>query len=139
MGSLLLIRRYDRRSRQLAPGSRAYTLTLLALGLVAALWTVGLYADQFGTDDAIYIGDHLPDQPGITIYSIDRIAISGPGVVAAEITQPDTKYHYQYSGLRLLLHSSERYLLLPVGWQHGQDRIFLLHDDDTIRIDIAAQ
>jgi hypothetical protein len=126
-------------SRQATPGPRAYSLTLLALGLVAGLWAVGLYGDQVGTEDAIYMVDHLADEPGVTIYSIDRIAITGPGVVVAEITQPGTKYHYQYSGLRLLLHSSDKYLLLPVGWQYGQDRLFLLHEDDTIRVDITTR
>jgi hypothetical protein len=125
-------------SRQTSPGPRAYSLTLLALGLVAGLWAVGLYGDQVGTGNAIYMVDHLPDEPGVTIYSINRIAITGPGVVVAEITQPGTKYHYQYSGLRLLLHSPDRYLLLPVGWRYGQDRVFLLHEDDTIRVDITT-
>jgi len=60
-------------------------------------------------------------------------------VVVTEITQPGTKYHYQYSGLRLLLHSSDKYLLLPVGWQYEQDRLFLLHEDDTIRVDITTR
>lgn len=108
-------------SPHVAPLSRAYTLTLLTLGLAATLWAVGLYGNQVGIGTAINMVDHLPDQPDVTIYSIDRMAITGPGIVAAEITQPGTKYHYQYSGLRLLLHSPDRYLLLPEGWRHGQD------------------
>lgn len=121
-----------------APSSRTYTLTLLTLGLISTLWAVGLYGNQVGIDTATDMVDHLPDQPGVTIYSIDRMAIAGPGVIVAEITEPGAKYHYQYSGLRLLLHSPDRYLLLPKGWRHGQDRVFLVHDDDTIRIDITA-
>ncbi|MDQ3765510.1 MAG: hypothetical protein M3460_29955 [Actinomycetota bacterium] len=43
------------------------------------------------------------------------------------------------TGLRLLLHSPDKYLLLPKDWRHGQDSVFLLHNDDTIRVDITAQ
>ncbi|MGH3824720.1 MAG: hypothetical protein ACRDRA_18085 [Pseudonocardiaceae bacterium] len=127
-------------SRQAVCSSRTYTsLTLLALGLVAAVWALSLYGDQVGTGAATDMADHLSEQRDITIYSMERIAIAGPGVVSAEITQPGTKYHYQYTGLRLLLHSPEGYLLLPAGWRHGEDRIFLLRDDDTIRVDITAR
>lgn len=126
--------------RQAVPESRTYpSLTLLALGLVAAIWAVSLYGDQVGTGAATDMVDHLSEQRGITIYSIERIALTGPGVVSAEITQPGAKYHYQYTGLRLLLHSPEGYLLLPAGWRHGEDRIFLLRDDDSIRVDITAR
>jgi len=118
--------------------SRVYTLTLLTPGLAATLWWVGLYGYQVGRSLATEMVRHLPNRPAVTIYSIDRIAITGPGVVSTEITQLGSKYHYQYSGLRLLLHSPDRYLLLPKDWRHGQDPVFLLHDD-TIRVDIAAQ
>lgn len=126
-------------SRQAAPASPAYVMTLLALGLIAALSAVGLYGEQVGIGLATNTAGRLPDQPSVTIYSTERISIAGPGVVAAEITQPSSKYHYQYSGLRLLLHAPDRYLLLPVGWQHGQDPVFVLHDNDTIRVDITVQ
>jgi hypothetical protein len=126
-------------SRPAAPIPRAYTLTLIALGLVAALWAVGLYGDQIGVGVATDFADYLPDQPSVMIYSTERIAVAGPGVVAAEITQPGTKYHYQYSGLRLLLHAPDKYLVLPVGWRHGRDQVFVLRDDDTIRVDITTR
>jgi hypothetical protein len=126
-------------SRQAAPASPAYIVTLLVLGLVAALSAVSLYGEQVGIGLATDAAGRLRDQPSVTIFSTERISIAGPGVVAAEITQPSSKYHYQYSGLRLLLHSPDRYLLLPVGWQHGQDPVFVLHDNDTIRVDITAQ
>lgn len=124
---------------QTAPVSRTYTVILIALGLLAALWTVGLYGEQVGVNQAVRLVDYLADQPSVTIYSTERIAVSGPGVVAATITQPESKYHYQYSDLRLLRRTSDIYLLLPAGWQHGQDPVFVLRDSDTIRVDIIAQ
>ncbi|MGB6162848.1 MAG: hypothetical protein WCF33_16725 [Pseudonocardiaceae bacterium] len=126
-------------SRQATPTAPAYIVTLIALGLVAVLSAVSLYGKQVGIGVATDTADRLPDQPSVTIFSTERISIAGPGVVTAEITQPNSKYHYQYSGLRLLLHAPDRYLLLPVGWQPGQDPVFVLHDNDTIRVDITAQ
>lgn len=126
-------------SRHAVPASRAYRLILLALGLIAVIWVVSLYGEHVGTDRATEIVDYLSDEPSVTVYSTERIAIAGPGVVDADISQAGSKYHYQYSGLRLLLHSPDKYLLLPAGWRHGQDPVFVLHDDNTIRVDITAR
>jgi hypothetical protein len=119
--------------------SRVYILTLLALGLVAGLWAVSLYGDQVGTRLAADFVAELPDQPGVVIYSTERIALNGPGINVSDIAQSSTKYHWQYSGLRLLTHTPDKFLLLPAGWQHGRDRVFLLRDDDSIRIDIIPR
>ncbi|HEX4102863.1 MAG TPA: hypothetical protein VHY21_20340 [Pseudonocardiaceae bacterium] len=121
------------------PPSRAYTLTLLALGLVAGLWAVSLYGDHVGTRLGAEMVTQLPAQSGIVIYSTERIALHGHGIIVTEITQPGTKYHYQYTGLRLLARSPDKFLLLPSLWQHGQDRVLLLQDNDSIRVDIAAR
>jgi hypothetical protein len=116
---------------------RGYTLTLLILGLLAALWTVSLYGDNVGTRRATDMTTQLFAQSGVTIYSTERIALKGPGVDVQPI-EPPGKYRYQYTGLRLLAHSSDKFLLLPLGWQHGHDRAFLVRDDNSIRVDIAA-
>lgn len=108
------------------PYPRVQALTLRTLGLLGALWAVGLYADQVGTRTATDIVTGLPEQPAVVVYSAERIAVSGTGVEISEITRPGSRYHYQYSGLRLLTRSAGKYLLLPVGGQRGQDRLFLL-------------
>lgn len=126
------------RQPQVAPNSRVQTLVLLSIGLLASLWAVSLYGDHTGTRTAIDMAARLPYQSEVVVYSTTRIALNGPGVSVTEITQPGTKYHYQYNGLRLLAHSTDKYILLPMYWQHGRDRVFLIRDDDTVRIDIAA-
>lgn len=119
--------------------SRAYCLILLVLGLVAGLWVVGLYGDRVGTRLATNTAAQLPNRPGVVIYSTERIALNGPGIDVREIAQPDSKYHYQYTGLRLLVRAPDKFLLLPVSWEHGHDRVLVLRDDDSVRIDIAAR
>ncbi|MGH4014195.1 MAG: hypothetical protein ACRDSL_09760 [Pseudonocardiaceae bacterium] len=118
---------------------RAQALVLLTLGLLGLVWAVGLHADQVGKRTATDIVAGLPARPAVVLYSAERIAVAGTGVAVAEIAQPGSKYRYQYSGLRLLARSTDKYLLLPVDWQRGRDRIFIVPDDDSVRIDIAAR
>lgn len=119
--------------------SRMHTSILLTLGFVAGLWAVSLYGDQLGTRHATDFVAQLSDQPEVAIYSTERIALNGPGVDVSDITLPGIKYHCQYTGLRLLAHTPGKLLLLPAKWQHGHDRVFLLRDDNSIRIDIIAR
>jgi hypothetical protein len=119
--------------------SRSLTLVLLTLGVIGVVWVVGLHAEQVGKRDAIAIVASLPDRPVVVLYSTERIAVAGAGVQVAEIIQPGSKYRYQYSGIRLFDRSTDKYLLLPVGWQRGRDRVFIIQDDDSVRVDIAAR
>jgi hypothetical protein len=120
------------------PLSRLYTVVLLMGGLVAALWTVSIYAAQVGTRLAITTAAELPSRPGVLVYSVERIAVSGPGITSSSISQPGEKYHFQYTGLRFLGRGPDKLLLAPAKWQHGRDRVFLVRDDDSVRIDIQA-
>lgn len=121
------------------PSFRLQRTALLALGLLASLWAVTLYANNHGAQTAIAWAARLPAEPTAVIYSTDRISLFGPGVQVAEVDQPGTKYHYQYSGMRLLARSNDKLLLLPVGWQHGRDTIFLIRDDNSIRVELIAE
>jgi hypothetical protein len=122
-----------------AARSRMYISTLLTLGFVAGLWAVSLYGDQVGTHGATDFVVQLSNQSEVIIYSTERIALNGPGINVSDITQPGIRYHCQYTGLRLLAHTPDKILLLPAKWQHGHDRVFLLRDDNSIRIDIIAR
>jgi hypothetical protein len=100
---------------------------------------LSLYADRLGTRLAADTAADLPVQPGVVVYSTERIALSGPGVTVDEIVQPGVKYRFQYTGLRLLGRAPDKFLLLPSRWQRGRDRVLLLRDDNSIRIDIEAR
>jgi hypothetical protein len=119
--------------------SRMYTSILLTLGFVAGLWAVSLYGDRLGTRHATDFVAQLSNQSEVVIYSTERIALNGPGINVSDITPPGIKYHCQYTGLRLLVHTPDKLILLPAKWQHGHDRVFLLRDDNSIRIDIIAR
>jgi hypothetical protein len=130
--------RIMRPSPRVTSPSRIQPIVLLALGLLGIMWAVSLYAGQVGTDIASRLVAGLHDRSPVVIYSTERIAIAGTGVGVAEIAQPGNKYHYQYSGIRLLTHSTDKYVLVPMNWQRGRDRAFILRDNDSIRIDVGG-
>jgi hypothetical protein len=117
---------------------RLQKLALSTVGLLALLWAVALYANQIGTQLATTLAARLPAEPAVTLYSTDRIAIAGSGVQLEEINEPGTKYHFQYNGTRLLARSDDKFMLIPVNWQRGRDRIFLVRDNESVRIDLTA-
>lgn len=123
---------------RLATPPRAYSLILLALGLVAALWGVSIYGNKVGTRNAAEFAAQLITEPRVVVYSTERIALNGPGIRVDDITQPGTKYRYQYSGVRLLVRAPDKFLLLPARWQHGRDHAIIIRDDSSVRIDIEA-
>ena len=47
-------------------------------------------------------------------------------------------YRFQYSGIRTLIRTKQALLLIPVGWQRGRDRVFVVPDDGSSRVDIIA-
>jgi hypothetical protein len=124
--------------RAAPPHSRIQVFVLLALGLLGMLWWVSLYANQVGTAMASNLAVELPYKPPVDVYSTERIEIAGPGVKDGEIVQPGSKYHFKYSGLRLLVHTADKYLLLPKNWQRGRDMVFIVRDNDSIRIDVRV-
>jgi hypothetical protein len=135
-----LARTYGRwPSPRVAPHSRTQTFVLLVLGLLGMMWSVSLYAGQLGADVASRLVSELHNRSSVVIYSTERIAVAGTGVEVVEIAQPGNKYHYQYSGICLLTHSTDRYILLPMNWKRGRDRVFILRDNDSIRIDVATR
>lgn len=122
--------------RSFGSQARVRAVVLVALGLLGILWWLTLYANQVGHRIAVNTVASLQGEPEIIVYSSDRIAIAGPGIVVDEIRQMGSKYRYRYSGLRLLVQAGGKYILIPVGWKKGRDSVFLVQVDGTIRLDI---
>ncbi|MFI6167056.1 hypothetical protein ACIBCN_09720 [Nocardia sp. NPDC051052] len=140
----LLRRKYPvlLRSRRRVPGTtagfQAQPLVLVALIALSYLWAVGAAADHQGHGDAQRAeAAHFVDRSSVLIFSTERLAIEGSGATVGEITAPGEKYRYVYSGLWLLASTPDRYFLIPQRWSVAQDRVFIVRDSDTIRIDIA--
>ncbi|MEV0029986.1 hypothetical protein [Nocardia sp. NPDC050793] len=114
------------------------TIALVAVAMIGYVWAAAAFAERKGTDDALHQESvHFVDRPAIVVFSVDRLGIEGGGAQLGEITAPNEKYRYVYSGLWLLVRTSDRYYLLPQQWKAKQDRVFVIKDSDSIRIDIA--
>ena len=113
-------------------------LILVALGLLAFFWWVALSAANAGHQTAEDSAREPVNDFQVILYSVDKIALSGPGVSVDPLNLADSKYRYRYSGLRLLAYSSGKYILLPQHWQHGRDSAFVVSDDENVRVDVIA-
>lgn len=123
-----------------SPGLRQpqYQITL-ALVVVAILWALSLYAIQVGRNNAVVDSVHGNALPSVVLYTTQRLAIAGSGVDVREINLTNSKYHFQYSGLRLLTRNGDRLFLIPAGWLRDRDSAFILRESDDLRADIRTR
>lgn len=57
----------------------------------------------------------------------------------AELPASDSAYRFQYTGLRLWVHSGGKYFLLPRTWSDTNGSAAALPDNDTIRLESAPR
>ncbi|MEV7094020.1 hypothetical protein AB0M80_14415 [Amycolatopsis sp. NPDC051045] len=112
---------------------------LAALAAIGALWSVSSYARTNGEQSARDVADHLNSRPAIALYSVGRLAVSGPGISITEISQKDSKYKFCYTGLVSLIHTSDKYLLTSQQWRHGRDAVYVIPISGDVRIDAIAR
>jgi hypothetical protein len=96
-----------------------------------------LYANAVGIGAAEDLVRGLPTRTAVAVYSIQPLALHGPGVTEQPLNR-QYLYHYRYQGLRLLITRSGTYYLLPLGWsqQNGNNITYILDDSDQIRIEL---
>jgi hypothetical protein len=126
------------RRRVLVPG--AVLLLVTACGAGCLLWSWSLYASDVGVTRAREFAADLPYKESVSVYSTERLAISGPGVNALSLAGTGSRYAVRYDGLRLLVRAADGTLfLVPVDWRRGRDGVFQIKDDEHIRIDVVAR
>jgi hypothetical protein len=121
-----------------AAPARALVLLLAGLGLLGAFWAAGLQADAAGRRFAEDLVDRLPAEPQVVLFTEHRLQLDGPGVQVAPLGADGDRYRFQYSGIRTLIRTKQALLLIPVGWQPGRDRVFVVPDDGSSRVDIIS-
>jgi hypothetical protein len=100
-----------------------------------AFWAAALLASGKGTHDAAATAADLPDHTAIAVYSIDRLALGGPGVHVEEFSA-DEHYRYRYTGLRVLLTRPDRYFIVPVGWRRGLNATYVITAGGDTRVEL---
>jgi hypothetical protein len=114
-------------------------LALVILVVVLSLfWAATNYAQAIGRGRAASFARGLAGRPGVTVYSVDRLFLQGPGVIEVTLPAgPHASYHYRYSGLRLLTESHGHFFLLPEGWTLASGPTIVLDDTDKLRVEFV--
>ena len=110
----------------------ALTIATVALSL---FWSFSVAAASAGLADSHRLASNqLRDLPRVIVYSAEALALSGPGVEGERMPGQST-YPWRYTGLRLLVRSSDQYFLLPTGWVSRDDVAIVLRDSKTLRFE----
>jgi hypothetical protein len=124
--------------RVFASGSRKSlpeAFAFWALITLSAFWAISDFAQVSGRGAARVTGANLQARPAVTIFSVEPLGLEGPGVTAT--TEPASeRYRHSYSGLRVLLRTGGRYLLLPEDWEPG-DAVFLIDESPGLRFEFS--
>jgi hypothetical protein len=116
--------------------SRAEAVALIAVDVLLIFWVVAVYADNNGTQYSEQL--KLRSLPGVVVYSSDPLGLAAPGLSVKKLAPGQSRYSYRYSGLKYLLYSSGQYFLLPDGWKRGHDPVFVLRQDDGMRVEFYS-
>jgi hypothetical protein len=142
LGLLLLIgaARLAARSFARAPAlSTAALATTLAVVACTVAWSWSLYASYVGVSGARELQDGLAQEQAISVTSVNRLALTGHGIVPVDLSGAGSIYKVRYDGLRLLAVGANGDLfLLPKNWLKGRDPVIVLKMNDNIRIDVVA-
>ncbi|MFI6992689.1 hypothetical protein [Nonomuraea wenchangensis] len=111
-----------------------------ALLLVLLLWAVTLYAQRRGAEAALQYRVDSAGLPSTVVYAARRLHLEGPGIKETELPDPAAMYRYRYTGLRLLIHSNQRYFLLPACWASDPwARAIALPADGSLRLEFSVR
>ncbi len=111
-----------------------------ALLLVLLLWAVTLYAQRRGAEAALQYRVDSAGLPSTVVYAARRLHLEGPGIKETELPDPAAMYRYRYAGLRLLIHSNQRYFLLPACWASDPwARAIALPADGSLRLEFSVR
>lgn len=77
--------------------------------------------------------------PSAVVYTPERLHIAGEGVTESRLRQragEPARYRYRYDGLRLLIHTNDRYFLVPTCWAAGtRHRAIAIPDESSVRLE----
>jgi len=132
-GGVLLLTWPSRAKRH---GGFSYALAVV-VAAVCTLWAAALYAHNSGTRAAQTLADNLPRRTAVVVYSVQPLALSGPGVTVEHLSI-GFRYQYRYQGLRMLMSRSQTYYILPAFWNPHLDITYILDSSDQVRIELLS-
>jgi hypothetical protein len=117
-------------------GPRVRVSAMVLLAALGGIWAVSLHAEGLGKRYADDLVATAIAQPPVVVFTKDSQSIRGRGVVMTRIMDPDSHYHYRYSGLRLVLRTNTDYIMVPEGLGNDERTLFIVPTTDT-RIDTS--
>ena len=140
LGALLVPYAFELRARQgshsLSRRARATERTFAVVIVVLALfWATSNYAEVLGTRIADRIAANTETMTPVAVFSPDPLNLVGPGVEETEL--PSGPYRFRYTGLRLLEHTDQGYVLLSSGWTYEDGVVFVLPPGPPLRFEFG--
>lgn len=136
--SFLKFGRVGRSGGQRLPARLIPLSTTVVLGAIVVLG-VFIFTTQFasrvGVGRALALRAELPDLAVVTLYSEDRLYLSGRGVSEVELAE-DSTYRWRYRGLRLLVQGDDQLILVPGSYADDNARAFVIPVGDGLRLDL---
>ncbi|WP_432142143.1 hypothetical protein [Streptomyces sp. bgisy084] len=120
-------------------GSHQFTWTasasMAAAGVVVVLmfWTMGVLASIQGRSAAEDFVAGLEDQPSVTVFSKKDLRLNAAGVRVAHYDSG--YYRYRYQGLKPYTYSNGKLFLLAPTWRYDSPRVFVLNEQEGMRIE----
>ncbi len=109
----------------------------LLLACVCLFWTASNYAEVLGVSLADGLAGDVDRLPAVTVYSEEPLYLEGPGVNEESLGGGEGVLRYRYTGLRLYDHTGGRLLLVSDRWTPTFGVVYVLDDDEPIRIDFV--
>lgn len=114
------------------------SISVAVLTLSGIFWAANDYARTQGQARAVGLEQSVSALPGAIVHSATRLHIDAPGVEEQVLDAGDGTETFRYRGLRLLIQTSGKYLLLPDTWSPQDGTVVVLPDSDAIRVDFTA-
>lgn len=127
----------DKSGRVMPAWERSGYVIAAMLALLGVFWASSLYAQALGRGRAHGLAESLPRQPAVTVFSVRSLGINAAGVIVTVISGAGTAYKFRYAGLRLLVHSADKYFLVNDEWSRKQGVTIVLPDTSDIRVEFA--
>lgn len=115
-------------------GGRLAAGALLGIALVGVFYASSQHAQEAGRQRAILHASSLTAQADTVLYSDKDLQLVAPGVEISTSDDPASAFHFRYSGLRLVLRSGGKYLLVNRGWTPSSGVAFVVRDSPTVRL-----
>jgi hypothetical protein len=111
---------------------------LAAVVLLALFWWTTNVANSNGLATARAIEGSLVVRSEAVVLSAEPLSVDGYGVEVERLRDGAAGFRYRHTGLRVLAHTGERWVLLPVGWHPGNGAVAVLLPEDAegVRVDV---